>query len=131
MELTHLPLLAADGTAAPLAPISAAVVAGELVFVSGQAAIDTGTGSILGETVEEQAAVTLDMLAAVLERAGASLPGVVRAECYLARREDFAAFNGVWAERFPGHPPARTTVVCAFALAGLLVEVQAVAVRRA
>lgn len=68
-------------------------------------------------------------LADALERAGATMAGVLRAECLLARREVFAAFNAVFARHFPLTPPARTTVVCDFALEGLLVEVQAVAAR--
>lgn len=125
----HLPLLGPDGTPSDLAPISAATVCGNLVVASGQAAIDITTGAVLGETVEQQAELVLAQLEEVLGRAGASLHGVLRAECFLARAEDFAAFNAVYAGWFPPPSPARTTVVCGLAIPGMLVEVQALAWR--
>ncbi|MEV4419701.1 RidA family protein [Patulibacter sp. NPDC049589] len=129
MAVSHLPLLGPDGTPSTLAPISAATVVGDLVVVSGQAAVDLATGAVVGATVQEQAEVVLEQLVAVLARAGATPADVLRAECFLARAEDFAAFNAVYARWFPPPSPARTTVVCGFAIPGMLVEVQALAVR--
>jgi len=127
--LNHLPLLDGSGRPSSPAPISAAAVTADLVVVSGQAAIDGTTGAILADTIDGQAEIVLEMLDAVLLRAGTTRASVLRTECYLARREDFAAFNAVYARWFPPPAPARTTIVCDFALPGMLVEIQALAVR--
>jgi 2-iminobutanoate/2-iminopropanoate deaminase len=110
-----------------LAPISAAVRWGDLVFVSGIVAIDPVTGQGQGEGVEEQAAFVLDELAAVLARAGTDLAHVLRVECFLGQAEDFAGWNAVFGRYFPSEPPARTTLVAGFAFPGLRLEVQATA----
>jgi 2-iminobutanoate/2-iminopropanoate deaminase len=128
--LERLPLPGGDDRASSLPPISAASMYGSLVVVSGQAAVDLASGELLAHGIVEQTEIVLDLLENVLERAGASLASVLRAECYLARRSDFASFNDVFARRFPPPRPARTTVVCELAIEGMLVEVQALAARR-
>lgn len=128
MSVSHLPLLAADGRPATVAPISAATVGGGLVVVSGQAAVDPATGALLAPDIEGQARIVFDLLLDVLARAGAGPADVLRVECYLARREDFAVLNAAFARAFPAPAPARTTIVCDFAMAGMLVEAQALAV---
>lgn len=110
-----------------LAPIAAAVRWGDLVFVSGLAAIDPVTGQVEGETVEEQAALVLDELASVLVRAGTDLSHVLRVECFLGQSGDLASWNTIFGRYFPSEPPARTTLIAGFALPGLRVEVQATA----
>jgi enamine deaminase RidA (YjgF/YER057c/UK114 family) len=52
---------------------------------------------------------------------------VLRIECYLARAEDFGDWNAIFAETFPVPRPARTTLVAAFTVPGLLVEIQVTA----
>jgi 2-iminobutanoate/2-iminopropanoate deaminase len=129
MTIEHLPLLDGDGNPSTLAPNSAATMTDAFVVVSGQAAIDAATGAVLADTIAEQSEIVLGMVAAVLRRAGVTPSDVLRCECYLARREDFGAFNAVYARWFPPPSPARTTIVCDFALPGMLVEVQALARR--
>jgi 2-iminobutanoate/2-iminopropanoate deaminase len=113
--------------AATFAPISAAIRWGDLVFVSGIAAIDPATAQPRGQTIEEQATYALDELAAVLARAGTNIRHVLRIECYLGDPADFAGWNAIFGRYFPSDPPARTTVIAGFALPGLRVEVQATA----
>jgi 2-iminobutanoate/2-iminopropanoate deaminase len=112
-----------------LAPISAATAYRDLVVVSGQAAVDLETGVVLAHTIEEQCEIALNLLLAVLREAGASPHDVLRVECYLTRREDFGALNAAFARAFPPPAPARTTIICGLALDGMLVELQALAVR--
>lgn len=115
----------------PAALISPAVRYGDLVFASGQAGIDPVTMQVVAPDVEGQAWACLTRLAEVLEAAGSSLGDVLHLDCYLAAAEDFAAWNGVYAQFFTSAPPARTTVVVGFAVPGMLVEVGAVAGVRA
>lgn len=89
---------------------SAAVVAGDLVFVSAL----TGTGEdgkLAGPDVESQTRRVLSRLGGVLESAGSSLAQAVSVNVYLRRAADFEAMNGVYRQVFADKPPVRTTVV--------------------
>ncbi|MGD0453464.1 MAG: RidA family protein [Solirubrobacteraceae bacterium] len=100
---------------------------GDLLFLSGRAAVDPETFQLRAGDFEAQARIVLDDIASVLERSGSGLEHVLRVECYLADGGDFAAWNRIFAERFPSSPPARTTLVSAFVIDGMLVEVQVTA----
>src|ERR1700686_236327 len=95
--------------AAPL--ISDAVRFGDLLLLSGRAAVDPATGQVRGEDFETQAGVVLDDVCDVLAQLGSGPEHVLRVECWLARQEDFAAWNRLFAARFPSPRPARTTLV--------------------
>ena len=117
-----------ETTAAPAAigPYSQAITAGGLVYTSGQIPIDPATGAI-GETgIEGQARQAIRNLAAVLTAAGSGLDRVVKTTCFLTDIGDFAAFNAVYAELFPGKP-ARSCVEVSRLPKGALVEIEAVA----
>lgn len=105
----------------------AAIRQGELLFLSGQAAIDPATRSICAPDFAAQGAFVLDQIAATLSEAGSSLDQVLRVECILADPGDFAAWNELFASTFTPPRPARTTIVAGFALPGLLIEVQVTA----
>jgi 2-iminobutanoate/2-iminopropanoate deaminase len=105
--------------------ISDAVRFGDLLLLSGRAAVDPETLEIVGATFEEQAEVVLRDVGAVLEAAGAGWEHVVRIECFLADGADFPAWNRIWCKRFVPPRPARTTVVAKFAVPDILIELQA------
>ena len=111
--------------AAPL--ISDAVRFGDLLLLSGRAAVDPATGELRGEDFETQATVVLDDVCAVLAALGSDPGHVLRVECWLRERADFAAWNRLFAATFPEPRPARTTLVADFPIAGLLIEVQVTA----
>jgi 2-iminobutanoate/2-iminopropanoate deaminase len=113
---------------AAIGPYSQGIVAGNLVFCSGQAGLEPATGELV-EGVAAQTERTLRNLAAVLEAAGASMSDVVKTTCFLADISDFAAFNEVYARHFPDPPPARSTLQAAALPMGALVEIEAIAVR--
>lgn len=115
-----------DKAPAAIGPYSQAIVAGGLLFTSGQIAIDPATGSIDAKTVEEQTHRALRNLQAVLEAAGTSLDKVVKTTCFLKQMSDFAAFNAVYAQYFP-NKPARSCVEVGALPKDALVEVEAVA----
>jgi 2-iminobutanoate/2-iminopropanoate deaminase len=100
---------------------------GDLLFLSGRAAVDPASFQLRSTDFETQAQIVLDDIAAVLERHGSAMPNVLRLECYLADAADFGAWNSIFAERFPSSPPARTTLVSAFAVEGMLIEIQVTA----
>lgn len=117
-----------DVPAGPGRPLMAdATRWGDLLFLSGRAAVDPSTFELRSADFDVQAAAVLDDVTAVLQAGGSSLEHVLRVECYLADRRDFVAWNRIFSERFPSSPPARTTLVCAFAVEGMLIEVQVTA----
>ena len=111
---------------AAVGPYSQAVVSGGLCFTSGQIALSPETGEIVGEDITTQTRQVMENLCAVLAAAGASPETVVKTTCYLADIADFAVFNAVYAEYFPGKP-ARSCVAVKDLPRGALVEVEAVA----
>ena len=115
-----------DRAPAAVGPYSQAVVSGGLCFTSGQIALSPETGEIVGADITTQTRQVLENLCAVLAAAGTSAERVVKTTCYLADIADFAAFNAVYAEYFPGKP-ARSCVAVKDLPRGALVEVEAVA----
>jgi 2-iminobutanoate/2-iminopropanoate deaminase len=114
-----------DKGAAPLGAYSQGIRAGDFVYVAGQGPIDPVTGTITGETIEDQVRLTLQNVQAVLEAAGATTADVVKATVHLADIADFQRFNTVYTEFFPDPKPARTTVQSV--MPGILVEIDVVA----
>ena len=119
-------------SAAPAAigPYSQAIVAGNLVFCSGQIPLSPETGQIVGAgDIAAQTEQVMKNLSAVLTAAGCGFEQVVRCTIYLASMSDFATINGIYGRFFPSNPPARTTIQAAGLPRGALVEIDAIAVR--
>ena len=119
-----------DSPAAPAAigPYSQAVVAGGLVFCSGQVALDPASGEMVGgDDVAQQTERVLRNLEAVLDAAGSELALVLKCTIYLARIDDFAAVNEVYGRFFGESLPARATVEVGALPKGALVEIDAIA----
>jgi 2-iminobutanoate/2-iminopropanoate deaminase len=117
------------GVPAPRGPYSPAVRAGDFIFVSGQVPVDPATQQLVSSGITEETRQVLSNLRRVLEGCGASLADVVKVCVYLADGQDFKAMNEVYAEFFGEAKPTRTTVVTAFALPNISVEIDAVAYR--
>lgn len=111
-------------------PYSQAILAGELVFCSGQIPLDPATGQLVEGDIAAQTGRVLDNLAAVLAAAGSDLAHVAKTTVFLADLGDFAAMNEAYATRFGEHRPARSTVQVAALPRGARIEIECVAVRR-
>jgi 2-iminobutanoate/2-iminopropanoate deaminase len=114
-----------EGAAPAGGHYSHAIVANGFVFVSGQGPVDPATG-MMPDDFEGQVRQTLANLRTILEGAGSSLDDVAKINCYLSDVTRFREWNRIYADFFPGAPPARTTVGCQ--LNGILVEVDCIAV---
>jgi 2-iminobutanoate/2-iminopropanoate deaminase len=117
-------------TEAPRAigPYSQAVVAGGLLFCSGQIPLDPKTMEMVGAgDVKAQARQVMENLRAVLAAAGTSFDRVVRTTIFLQDLADFAHVNEVYGSYFKDAPPARATVQVAGLPRGALVEIDAIA----
>jgi 2-iminobutanoate/2-iminopropanoate deaminase len=113
--------------AKPPATYSQAVKAAGLVFVSGTAPADPETGTIKGETIQEQTAQCLVNIRAILAEAGSSLDKIVSATVVLADEDDFAGMNEEWLKWFPSNPPARQGAKLPARVPGLKVSIAAIA----
>lgn len=113
---------------AAVGPYCQAKLCGGTLYTSGQLGIIPETGK-LAEGVEAQAHQALKNLGAVLEEAGMTYADVAKTTCFLADIKDFAAFNAVYAQYFPGEAPARSCFQVAALPLGGLVEVECVAVK--
>ena len=111
---------------AAIGPYSQGMIAGGLVFTSGQIGVDPATGKAPGDTIVQQAEQSCKNVAAVLAAAGSSMEKVVKTTCFIADMQDFAAFNEVYAKYFVSCP-ARSCVVAKQLPKGLLCEIEAVA----
>ena len=99
-----------DSAPTAIGPYSQAIRVGQLLFVSGQVALDPETGALVQGDVATQTHSVLRNLKSILEAAGASLDDVVRTTVFLADLNDFAAMNGVYATYFTPPAPARSTI---------------------
>lgn len=116
------------GSGPSTAPISPAIVVGDLVYTSGQIGIDPKTGQMVEGGLEQQAEQVLKNLAAVLEAAGSSMGHVVKATVFLADMNDYAAMNQIYRNHFKQDFPARSAVQVARLPLNARIEIEAVAV---
>jgi 2-iminobutanoate/2-iminopropanoate deaminase len=110
-----------------IGPYSQGIRAGEFVFCAGQAGLDPATGKLVEGGIEAETRRVLQNLSAVLEQAGTSLKNVVKTTVFLTDMDEFKAMNAIYAEFFPGVPPARSTVQVSRLPAGARVEIEAIA----
>ena len=96
-----------DAAPKSLAGYSQAVMAGGLIFVSGQGPFDPKTGEVVGTTIQEQTGQCLRNIDAILRAAGSSLDKAVSATWILGEETEFAGMNEEWGRWFPKDPPAR------------------------
>jgi 2-iminobutanoate/2-iminopropanoate deaminase len=105
-------------------PLSPAVRAGDIVFVSGQ--VPVVDGKIVDGGIAEQTKQVLVNISAALKLASCELSDVVKTTVWLKKAEDFAGFNAAYAPFFPKDPPARSTAESKLMI-DILVEIEAIA----
>lgn len=120
-------VITSSNAPAPVAAYSQAIASGDLLFCSGQIAIDPQTGHMVGGGIEAETERVLENLKAVLAAAGASLADVVKTTVYLTDFAEFQAMNAVYVRAFPAEPPARATVGVAALPRGAKIELEAIA----
>jgi len=103
-------IISTDNAPAAIGPYAQAVRYGNMLFVSGQIAIDPGTGQIVEGDIEAQTKQVLENLQAIIKAAGMTLQNVLKCSCFLKDMEDFVKFNAVYNSYFAESLPARETV---------------------
>lgn len=109
-----------------IGPYSQAIKVGNLVFTSGQIAIDPTTSQVEANDIQGQTEQVCKNVCAILAAAGTSIDKAVKTTCFLADMGDFAAFNEIYSKYFSSKP-ARSCVAVKTLPKNVLVEVEVIA----
>jgi 2-iminobutanoate/2-iminopropanoate deaminase len=120
-------IISADKAPKAIGPYSQAVKHGDLIFCSGQIALNPATMEIVGDAATEQTKQVMENLGKVLKAAGSDFGKVLKCTIYLKNMDDFAAVNEVYSNYFPESPPARATVGVSRLPKDVLVEIDCIA----
>jgi 2-iminobutanoate/2-iminopropanoate deaminase len=113
----------------PIGPYSQAVLVGNMLFMSGQVAIQKSTGNIITSSIEEETAQVMKNLADVLTAAGMDFSHVVKSTIFLKDMNNFPKVNEIYGKHFPQNPPARETVEVSRLPKDVNVEISCIAVK--
>ena len=120
--------IASPDAAKPVGPYSAALRAGEFLFLSGQVPIDPASGTMVEGDITAQTRRALENVGLLLSAAGLSYANVVRTTVFLADMNDFKVMNEIYSAFFAEPYPARTTVQAARLPRDARIEIDAIAV---
>lgn len=112
-----------------IGPYSQAIEAGNMLFISGQIPVNPATGKVAEGGITAQTEQSLQNIKGILEEAGYTFDHVVKCTCLLSTMDDFAAMNEVYAKYFSNNPPARAAFAVQKLPLGVLVEIEAIAVK--
>ncbi|MBR6771293.1 MAG: RidA family protein [Lachnospiraceae bacterium] len=118
--------ISTDKAPAAIGPYSQGIIAGNMLYSSGQIPIDPATGEIRGKDITEQAEQVMVNVGAILTEAGYTYQDVVKTTCFLADMADFSAFNSVY-EKYFTEKPARSCVAVRQLPRDVLCEVEVIA----
>lgn len=118
--------IATDKAPAAIGPYSQGIITGNLLFASGQIAINPANGAIEAEGIVEQTEQVMKNIGAILAEAGTDYSRVVKTTCFLADMNDFATFNEIYAKYFT-EKPARSCVAVKTLPKNVLCEVEVIA----
>ncbi len=113
----------------PIGPYSQSVLAGNLLFISGQIAMNADTGKMETEYIELETQRVMENIGAILEEAGLGFENVVKCSIFLKNMDDFTKVNQVYGNFFKTDPPARETVEVARLPKNVNVEISCIAVK--
>lgn len=125
--MTAIEFVSTTQAPAPGGHYSQGAVVGDVIFTAGQVGVDPATG-VKADSFAGEVRQSLANLEAVLRAQGLDRTAVVRTMCLLTDTADFAEFNGIYAEFFGDHKPARSTFAVGLA-GGFTFEIEAIAAR--
>ena len=115
---------------APIGPYSQAVLKGNMLFTSGQIAINPRTGSLVMESIENETKQVMENLKAILEAAGMTFENVIKTSIFISDMHNFAQINEVYSQYVNEDiAPARETVEVANLPKFVNVEISMIAVK--
>ncbi|MFN3839071.1 MAG: RidA family protein [Cyclobacteriaceae bacterium] len=113
----------------PIGPYSQAVQAGNMVFISGQIAIQKPSGNLVTGNISDETAQVMKNIGEILKAAGMDFSHVVKSTIFLKDMNHFPVVNEVYGKNFPTHPPARETVEVSRLPKDVNVEISCIAVK--
>lgn len=116
-----------EGAAKPIAPYVQGSKAGDVVYVAGTLPIGQDGESLHVGDVRAQTRYVIEQVISVVKAAGGSVDDIVYNAIFLKSREDYAAFNEVYAEYFGANPPARYCIIAELVREEFLVEIASTA----
>ncbi|MCR5086353.1 MAG: RidA family protein [Lachnospiraceae bacterium] len=119
-------VVSTDKAPAAIGPYSQGIIAGDMLYASGQIPINPATGEVEAAGIRDQATQAIKNVGEILKAAGTDFDHVVKTTCFLADIADFTAFNAVYAEYFTSNP-ARSCVAVKDLPKGVLCEVEVTA----
>lgn len=114
---------------APIGPYSQAVWAGDLLFLSGQIAINPESGNLEIANLENETRLVMSNIGAILEKEGLNFGHIIKSSIFLKDMNNFAEINEIYGSYFPENPPARETVEVARLPKDVNVEISIIAHR--
>lgn len=122
-------IITTDNAPAPIGPYNQAVVTGNMLFTSGQIAINPATGELVTGTIEEETKQVMENLKGILNEVGITFENIVKTTIFLSDMNQFAQVNAVYGTYFNEHTaPARETVQVANLPKFVNVEISVIAV---
>jgi 2-iminobutanoate/2-iminopropanoate deaminase len=112
---------------APIGPYNQAVLSGNLLFVSGQIALNPETSQLVMDDIKTETHQVMKNLKGILTAAGMDFNNVLKTTIFIMNMNDFAQINEVYGAYFTGEYPARETVQVAALPKGVNVEISVIA----
>jgi 2-iminobutanoate/2-iminopropanoate deaminase len=113
----------------PIGPYSQAIQVGNMLFISGQIAIQKPSGNLITDTIEEEITQVMKNLSEILKAADMDFSNVVKSTIFLKDFNDFAAVNAIYGKNFSSNPPARETVEVSRLPKDVNVEISCIAMK--
>ncbi|HJO00318.1 MAG TPA: RidA family protein [Nitrospinaceae bacterium] len=120
-------IIKTDQAPAAIGPYSQAVRIGNMLYTSGQIALDPRSGEFLSGEIEQETERTLENISAILKADGLSLDNIVKTTVYLTDLRYFTRMNQIYEKYFSENKPARACVQVAALPKGAKVEIEAIA----
>lgn len=121
-------IIQTNNAPAPIGPYSQAVMAGNMLFLSGQVCFDPATAQLINEDIPAETHQVMHNLKAVLQEAGFTFANVVKTTIFLSDMSYFSEVNEVYGKYFEGDFPARETVAVKTLPRNVNVEISMIAV---
>lgn len=120
-------IISTDKAPKAIGPYSQAVKHGELIFISGQIALDHKTMEVVGPAPTEQTKLIMENMGEILRAAGSDYSKILKCTIYLKDMDDFNGVNEIYGSFFKENPPARATVEVSRLPKDVSVEIDAIA----
>lgn len=114
----------------PVGPYSQAILANDTLYISGQIAIDSTSGNLINDTIENETRQVLNNLQAVLQKVDMTMENVIKCSVFVSDMDNYSRINEVYAEFFrESTAPARALVEVSRLPKDVNIEISAIAIR--